>query len=208
MKAITLFIIQIFFITSSFADRNEEEPRQMASLKINGAMHSVVVGQESELTINNQPYQVVLELDPIRNFSKKGISFDYSSEKNFAYQSLSSIADHWELSGSNSAIMVQNYPGKTSRNDIYKAFLDEYALMKAELDTKDITLHSNGNAFEGKRLRIDMGNAHLMQDVFVFENKNSTLVLILQDNVNEDGSNTKEYIDTTDLIRDTLRIEG
>lgn len=208
MKAIILFTIQIFFISSSFADMNEEEPRQMASLKINGAMHSVVVGRESELTINNQPYQVVLELDPIRKFSKKGISFDYSSEKNFSYQSLSSIADHWELSGSDSAIMVQNYPGKTSRDDIYEAFLDEYALMKADLETNNITLHSNGNTFKGKRLRIDMGNAHLMQDIFVFENADSTLVLILQDNVNKDGSNTKEYINTTDLIRDTLVIEG
>ena len=80
--------------------------------------------------------------------------------------------------------------------------------MKAKLKSKKVTLHSNGNKYKGKRLIIDMGNVHLIQDIFVFETVDSTRTLIIQDSVNDDGSNTKEFQETMDLIRDSLVIQS
>ena len=208
MKVYIFVAIQFFLVSWAYADMNTQEPRQTANLKIYGVKHAVIVGDESEIAINGKPHHIILELDPVRKFEKRGISFDYSADKNFSYQSLSATVDHWELNGSNTTIMVQNYHQKVPGESLHKAFLDQFKIMKANLKTKKITLHSNGNKYKGKRLIIDLGNAHLTQDVFIFETVDSTRVLIMQDSLSDDGSNTKEYQDTMNLIRDSLVIEG
>lgn len=208
MKAYIFIIVQFFLVSWVCADMNAEEPQQIANIKIDGVKHSVVVGYESEIMINNKPHQIVLDLDPIRKFEKSGISFEYSSDKNFAYQNLSGVVDHWELNGSYAMIMVQNYRQKVTKDSLYEAYSKQFKLMKADLKMKKITLHSNGSKYKGKRLIIDMGNAHITQDIFIFQTADSTRALILQDSLDDDGSSTKEFQDTMELIRDTLVIES
>ena len=208
MKTYIFIIVQLLLMSWAHADTNAEEPQQIANFKIDGVKHSVVVGHESEIVINKKSHQIVLELDPIRKFEKSGISFEYSSDKNFNYQNLSETVDHWELNGSSATIMVQNYRQKVTKDSLYDAFSDQFKIMKAKLKIKKITLHSNGNKFSGKRMIIDMGNVHLIQDIFIFEMAESTRTLILQDSVNDDGSSTKEFQDTMDLIRDSLIIKS
>ena len=208
MKAYIFIAVQFFLISWVYADMNAQEPKQLANIKIDGVIHSVVLGHESEVIINDKPHHIVLNLDPIRKFEKSGISFEYSSDKNFAYQNLSGVVDHWELNGNYAMIMVQNYRQKVTKDAIYQAYSNQFKLMKADLKMKKITLHSNGSKYKGKRLIIDMGNAHLTQDIFVFETTDSTRALILQDSLNDDGSSTKEFQDTMELIRDTLVIKS
>ena len=208
MKTYIFIIAQLILMSWAHADINAEEPQQIANFKIDGVKHSVVVGHESEIVINKKSHQIILELDPVRKFEKSGISFEYSSDKNFAYQNLSGTVDHWELNGSNATIMVQNYRQNVTKDALYDAFSDQFKTMKAKLKIKKITLHSNGNKFNGKRLFIDMGNVHLIQDIFVFETGDTTRTLIIQDSVNDDGSSTKEFQDTMDLIRDSLVIKS
>ena len=208
MKTYIFVIFQFFCMSWAYADMSADEPQQIVNVNIDGVNHSVIVGQESEITINNKSHHILLELNPVRKFEKSGISFDYSSDKNFAYQNLSGAADHWELIGSDATIMVQVYHQKVTKKALYDAYSDQFKLMKANLKVKDITLHSNGNKFKGKRLIVDMGNVNLTQDIFVFETTESTRTLILQDSLNDDGSSTKEFQDTIDLIRDTLVIKS
>jgi hypothetical protein len=185
---------------------NKKEPALKFLLKIDNEFHDVSLDSDHDLIISGKPHRVRIELNPVRNFEKAGISFNFDAKRHFSYEALSPLVDHWSLDGDSSVIMVQNYKVKIEKADIIESFEGQYRKMKAKTLRSKIKLQYDNKNINGVRLLIKMGKIKLEQQLFFFNKPNTSRVLILQDTFNDDNSNTEEFVKMRKLIQASLSI--
>ncbi len=185
-----------------------EEPNQAAYLTIDGVKHQIIVGEESELVIDNKRRRVALTLDPNREFNKAGIRFSYNGQMHYSYEALSEDVDHWSIDGNNAVIMVQRYKEQIDDKTILDQFKNQYEAMNASVKTKKTVFKFGKNKLRGYRLNIALGDIYLMQEIFVIPKNESTTVLFLQDTLGENRRNTQEFLEMKRFIGETLDIDA
>ena len=203
---IVLILLILPAIGMASEEGNKKEPALKFVLKIDNRSHNVSLDSDHELMISDKPHRVRIELNPVRNFEKAGISFNFDAKRHFSYEALSPLVDHWSIDGDSSVIMVQNYRVKVEKADIIESFEGQYRKMKAETVRSKIKLKYDDKDVDGVRLLINMGNLKLEQQLFFFNKPSASRVLILQDTFNEDNSNTEEFVKMRKLIQASLSI--
>lgn len=206
--------LSVFFILASLPviglaakESSEKEPTQKFILKIDNTVHEVSMNADHKIVVSGKPHKVRIELSPTRNFNKAGLSFDFDSKRHFSYEELSPVVDHWSLDGNNTVIIIQNYKVKVENSDIIDSFKDEYKKMKAKTKSAKTKLNYDGKSVTGERLLINMGDIKLEQQIFFFNKKGKTRVMILQDAPNEDNSNTKEFVEMRKRVQKSLLVD-
>jgi len=188
-------------------ESSEKEPTQKFILKIDNTSHEVSMNADHKIVVSGKPHKVRIEISPTRNFNKAGLSFDFDSKRHFSYEELSPVVDHWSLDGNNSVIIIQNYKVKVENSEILDSFKEEYRKMKAKTKSTKTKLNYDGKGVTGQRLLINMGDIKLEQQIFFFNKKGETRVMILQDAPDEDNSNTKEFVKMRALVQKTLLVD-
>ena len=203
-----LFLLIYFPIAGVSASENSgKEPVQKFILNIDNTAHEVPINSNTKISITGKPHNVRIELSPTRNFNKAGLSFDFDSKRHFSYEALSPVVDHWSLDGNNSVIIIQNYRVKVDNSEIIESFKEQYKKMKAKTKWAKTKLKYAGKSVKGERLLINMGDVKLEQQIFFFNKKGETRVIILQDAPNEDNSNTKEFVEMRKLVQKSLSVD-
>ena len=188
-------------------ESSEKEPTQKFILKIDNTSHEVSMNADHKIVVSGKPHKVRIEISPTRNFNKAGLSFDFDSKRHFSYEELSPVVDHWSLDGNNSVIIIQNYKVKVENSEILDSFKEEYRKMRAKTKSTKTKLNYDGKSVTGQRLLINMGDIKLEQQIFFFNKKGETRVMILQDAPDEDNSNTKEFVKMRALVQKTLLVD-
>jgi hypothetical protein len=202
------FLIVILPVTGLEAkESSEKEPTQKFILKIDNTSHEVSINTNHKIVVSGKPHKVRIEVSPTRNFNKAGLNFDFDSKRHFSYEELSPVVDHWSLDGNNTVIIIQNYKVKVENSEILDSFKEEYRKMKAKTKSTKTKLNYDGKNVSGQRLLINMGDIKLEQQIFFFNKKGETRVMILQDAPNEDNSNTKEFVTMRKLVQKTLSVD-
>ena len=190
----------------SAAQDVESEPAQKFVLRIDNMNHEVQMNAAHEIVIAGKAHRVRVELSPTRRFEKVGLSFDFDAKRHFSYEALSRFVDHWALDGNNTTIIVQNYKVKVANSEIIDSFKDQYQEMKAETNWSKTSLNYGADTISGERLLINMGNIKLEQQIFFFNKKNESRIVILQDAINDDNSNTEEFVKMRSLFQESLSV--
>jgi len=205
--------LSVFFLLISLPaiglaakESSEKEPAQKFILKIDDAIHEVSMNTNHKIVVSGKPHKVRIEISPTRNFNKAGLNFDFESKRHFSYEELSPVVDHWSLDGNNTVIIIQNYKVKVENSEILDSFKEEYRKMKAKTKSTKTKLNYDGKSVTGQRLLIKMGDIKLEQQIFFFNIKGETRVMILQDAPDEDNSNTKEFVKMRALVQETLLV--
>lgn len=206
--------LSVFFLLISLpaiglaaSESSEKEPTQKFILKIDDVIHEVSMNTNHKIVVSGKPHEVRIEISPTRNFNKAGLSFDFDSKRHFSYEELSPEVDHWSLDGNNTVIIIQNYKVKVENSEILDSFKEEYRKMKAKTKSTKTKLNYDGKSVTGQRLLINMGDIKLEQQIFFFNKKGETRVMILQDAPDEDNSNTKEFVKMRALVQKTLLVD-
>ena len=76
---------------------------------------------------------------------------------------------------------------------------EQWAKTKLNYDDKSV---------KGQRLLINMGDIRLEQQIFFFNKKGETRVMILQDAPEEGGKNTQEFVNMRKLVQQTLSVDN
>lgn len=201
------FLIVILPVTGLEAkESSKKEPTQKFILKIDNTSHEVSINTNHKIVVSGKPHNVRIEISPTRNFNKAGLNFDFDSKRHFSYEELSPEVDHWSLDGNNTVIIIQNYKVKVENSEIIDSFKEEYRKMKAKLKSAKTKLNYGGKSVTGQRLLINMGDIKLEQQIFFFNKKGETRVMILQDAPNEDNSNTNEFVEMRKLVQKSLSV--
>lgn len=202
------FLLIILPTTGLEAKENsKKEPTQKFILKIDNTSHEVSMNADHKIVVSGKPHKVRIEISPTRNFNKAGLSFNFDSKRHFSYEELSPVVDHWSLDGNNTVIIIQNYKVKVENSEILDSFKEEYRKMKAKTKSTKTKLNYDGKGVTGQRLLINMGDIKLEQQIFFFNKKGETRVMILQDAPDEDNSNTKEFVKMRALVQKTLLVD-
>jgi len=206
--------LSVFFLLISLPaiglaarESSEKEPTQKFILKIDDVIHEVSMNTNHKIVVSGKPHKVRIEISPTRKFNKAGLSFDFDSKRHFSYEELSPEVDHWSLDGNNTVIIIQNYKVKVENSEILDSFKEEYRKMKAKTKSTKTKLNYDGKSVTGQRLLINMGDIKLEQQIFFFNKKGETRVMILQDAPDEDNSNTKEFVKMRALVQKTLLVD-
>jgi len=203
-----IFLLIYFPIAGVSATENSgKEPVQKFILNIDNTAHEVSINANHKIDIAGKPHKVRIELSPTRNFNKAGLSFDFDSKRHFSYEALSPVVDHWSLDGNNSVIIIQNYKVKVDNSEIIESFKEQYKKMKAKTKWAKTRLKYDGKSAKGERLLINMGDVKLEQQIFFFNKKEETRVMILQDAPEDGGKNTQEFVNMRKLVQQTLSVD-
>ncbi len=203
-----LLLISFPLVSVVAKENSEKEPTQKFILKIDNAAHEVTINSNHKIKISGKPHQIRIELSPTRNFNKAGLSFDFESKRHFSYEELSPVVDHWSLDVNNTVIIIQNYKLKVENSEILDSFKDQYKKMKAKTKWAKTKLNYGGKSVQGERLLINMGDIKLEQQIFFFNKKGETRVLILQDAPGDGGKNTPEFVNMRKLVQKTLSVDS
>lgn len=204
--SVLFLLISLPAIGLEAKESSEKEPTQNFILKIDNTSHEVSMNADHKIVVSGRPHKVRIEISPTRNFNKAGLSFDFDSKRHFSYEELSPEVDHWSLDGNNTVIIIQNYKVKVENSEILDSFKEEYRKMKAKTKSTKTKLNYDGKSVTGQRLLINMGDIKLEQQIFFFNKKGETRVMILQDTPDEGNSNTKEFVKMRALVQKTLLV--
>ena len=206
---ISVFIVLLINPVHALAEKesNAKEPVQNFILKVDGGKHYIPIDTDRKIMVSGKPHKVRIELSPTREFNKAGLHFDFDSKRHFSYEALSPVVDHWSLDGNNTVIIIQNYKLKVDNSEIIDSFKDQYKKMKAKTKWAKTKLNYDGKSIKGERLLINMGDVKLEQQMFFFNKKGETRVLILQDAPDDSGNNTREFVDMRKLVQKTLSVD-
>lgn len=206
---ISIYFLLIFIpaVVLAADESSEKEPIQTFILKIDGAAHEVPINSNQDIIVAGKRHKVRIEISPTREFNKAGLRFDFDAKRHFSYEALSPVVDHWSLDGNNSVIIIQNYKVKVENSDIIDSFKEQYRKMKAKTKWAKMKLNFDGKSIKGERLMINMGDIKLEQQIFFFNKKGETRVLILQDAPEEGGKNTPEFVNMRKLIQRSLTVD-
>lgn len=180
---------------------------RFAILEIDGTVHRIIIDRETKLIIGGKEHVVKISVDPLTVFSEAGVSFKYSSRASCSRESSGPNLNMWNITGDQTVIMVQEYKMVIGEAFFVKSLQDQYAGMKAEVETKDAELKTAAGVFKGKELLIHMGEIRLSQQVFTVRKGEHTVLLILQDTLDEKGEHTDEFLEMLKAVARTLKTE-
>lgn len=183
-----------------------KEPVQIGYLTLDGVEHEIRVGEEARIVISGKEHLLKLRLASFRVFDKAGTTFHYPAPMFFSFDDSDPDVTVWSLDGNNAVIMVQEYREAVKLNDLVKVMAGEYALMKAQVDVSEAALKGPGGLYSGKKLRVQMGEIRLYQELYMVQVGNRSICLILQDSLDEEGKNSEEFEKVRAQVAETFAV--
>ncbi len=148
-----------------------------------------------------------LLVQPTRRFAAASVEFDYSRHMSFEVYRDDPNVTIWSLTGNDVLIMVQKYARSDLRvllNAVVGGTADYYG--DAEVEQSRTSIELSGMTAKGHRLSVVIAGTHLRQDFFPVQLRDASLVLMLQDTLDDDGSASEEGKKARDLLLKTFKI--
>jgi hypothetical protein len=189
--------------------RGDQEPPMIFYLEAGGKKTPIELDKPFKLEVLTSAPTATLRVEPYRVFPYAGISFRYPRSFTFEANFENRGVRIWSLEGPSHLIMVQEYPGALNhaaiRGTVLGGLTKTYADAK-KLRESDMTLKYNGGTLNGRRLEMEMAGTLLHQDLFSFANGKASVVLMLQDTPNSDGTPSAGRIIAEKMLRESLKI--
>jgi|GEM_PF-6285572 len=181
-----------------------------ALITIGEKSFEVPMGEKSSIEIEKKTYPIMVKEAPISTFNYDLIRFDFPSHFSFSYDG-SSEADGlkmYSIDGDSIAVMVMDYAQHFQKEVILNSITQEYRLMKAKIEQKPVTLKlGDGSSIQGDQFIIYLGNVTLSQEIYVLYMQGHSLVLLLQDLIDNQGKHTAEYAEIVSKVKETLTVK-
>lgn len=176
------------------AEGPKPAPKQMIELTIGGVSHVVENGSSVVLEQGGKPVQVSLR--PEVTFAHRGLSFQYPSS--FAFQDDSDPEfEHYNMDGQNAIIIVQWYPEDSGVDfpAVVKGICEQFRVESKkvrEAKAPNLRLRQGGQ-LQGRRVDAVLAGATIRQDLYAIPQADGLFMLIIQDCLQEDGSQSLEF---------------
>ena len=198
-------------VTFSYAVSAEKSPELRPPpltfvLEVAGTPIPVELDKAFEVNVNGKKVSMKLTAEPFRVFRAAGIHFKYPRDHAFAVDTDSPGVTTWSIDGSDNVITIIKYPKADKESilaEITTTLVQQFGAVNVKQSDVEITLPAR--RLKGKRLDITLATIQLRQDIYAFSSIQGTIVLVIQDCPNEDGSPSKETVRATKLLRDSFQ---
>lgn len=181
------------------------EPPAQYELQINGKPVSLTLEKEMWVGMKAGPTRVKLVRSPLRQFDKNGVRFQYPVDYTFEADVSNPNVLIWTLSGTNSALMVQQFskaPANILIDGVTSEAIKLYGRNNVRISSSSMAIGSR--QIKGKRLNVTLAKQKLMQEFYAFNNSQNSFVLMIQDSSGK-GWQTQEVRRLKNLLYSSLR---
>ena len=180
------------------------EPSDSYQLSINSQNMAVFTDQDVELPADAAKAKVRLVVAPDKQFTYGGISLSYPRYFTFEADLSEPGVKLWSLSGNKAVLMVQRYPVEMSHRTMAEQLLPSFGEGNSTLGECEMMLSNVKTA--GSRVVTTIGEGTIAQEIYSFEMKAGSLLLILQDTLEPSGKNSSEFTTFRDQLSKTFKI--
>ena len=201
-NAFAIFL-SLVFVAVGFSQDETKEPLQSFQLQVDGKSQTVKLDEEFELDLSGKTKFKLTALNT-RQFKFAGLHFPYPTS--FAFEAeIDPDLKLWTLDGSDCLIMVFAFPGEksTGHDDFAKSIGSQYgngtSYSKVELACQGFTL-------KGTQISAEVVGAKLIQQVFEIPTSDGKRMLLIQDSLEDGGTNSKEFQGVVKQLKQEMKI--
>ncbi|MEM9346286.1 MAG: hypothetical protein AAGB26_06700 [Planctomycetota bacterium] len=192
------------------ADQAFDMPQRAYQIEIDGKLYDLAVDKPIEVRMGDQAHQVTLRVKPYIEFQHKGLSFEYPQQFSCTLDDSDPALLMWDMSGGDATLMLQAY-GEDLSVAMMRAMLipgvkSQFAGLRVTEEDCEFEFGEDGK-LSGTRLTINMPDAVVLQEIYVFSSKGKTMSLWLQDARDRGGDASSEYKQMVKRLAKTLTIE-
>ncbi|PKL41983.1 MAG: hypothetical protein CVV41_16155 [Candidatus Riflebacteria bacterium HGW-Riflebacteria-1] len=180
------------------------EPSDSYHLSINNQKVPVFTDQDVELPADAANAKVRLVVAPEKQFTYGGVSLGYPRYFTFESDLSEPEVKLWSLSGNKAVLMIQRYPVEMNHRTMAEQLLPSFGEGNSTLGECEITLNNVKTA--GSLVVTTIGEGTIAQEIYSFEMKAGSLLLILQDTLEPAGKNSGEFTAFRDQLSKTFKI--
>jgi hypothetical protein len=212
LKNITLALLLFANATNfGFAQEAKEtaidiskEPEAIFVLEINGQKVKLKQGEVTEVKGEFKNPKVSLSIEPFKEFAYGGIYVKYPQHFGFEADVADENVKMWNLSGNSGILMIQKYSLEMDHKTMAQLLVPRYGEDNARLD--DCSMKFMGKMVAGTRVIATFGGTAISQEVYSFKLANGSVLLIIQDGIDENGNHTREGLALKEIISDSFKL--
>jgi hypothetical protein len=197
-------------IAASAADqpKGDQEPPQIFYLEFDGKKVPIELDKPFPTEALEGTRSVTLRVEPFRVFRHGGLSFHYPREYTFEADHTTPGLALWTLSGNDCVIMVQRYEGDRDPEAMRQLVVNGLAAKykDAKLKRGEATWKLKDTTLKGIRLEVELAGSGLHQDLYAFRAGDSSVVLMIQDSLQDDGKPSADRVRADKMLSETLRL--
>jgi hypothetical protein len=204
MKNILLSWLALSSLTLA-VDETKEPPVDY-TLKVEGKSYPVVEGKTFEIETKAGKSKAILEAKEYRVFPYQNISFHYPRHLTFEADLADASSLTWMMSGNDVILMVFSIEGDLSATDMADSLKLQYGSKNTKVSKETVSL--GGTKYEAVRLEVNLVGTTLCQKVLKLKSAGGrTLLLVLQDSLNDEGKHTREFDAAVKMLGETLKLK-
>ena len=178
------------------------EPSDSYRLLLNNRELPVFTDREVELPADAGSASVRLAVDPNKKFTYGGVSLSYPRYFTFEADVGDPGIQLWSLSGNKVVLMIQRYPVEMDHRTMAEQLLPSFGVENSTLGSCTILLEQKKT--DGSQVITTIGEGTISQEIYSFKMAPGSLLLILQDTLEPDGSVASEGIKFREQLSSTF----
>ena len=200
MNKTLIFLLLLNLINLSVKGQDEIcEPKMNLDIFVDGVKYQIKDGD----TLNIPNTQIIVKSSDYMTFDFGVISFDYpkyfafSFEEDFAYK-------NWTLDGNDLVIMYFEIGADAELDMFIKEMVKQFGKKNCKIVDQAVQI---GNLeLKGKRIIVELIGQKLTYDMYKLKSNDfKSHFIAFQDSKNDDGSDSKESIETLGIINKTIK---
>lgn len=171
-------------------------PQRGYLLEIDGVEHELVMGKPVDVVVAGKSHRVLLKEKPYTTHNYKGVTFEFPSQLLSTVDQADPEYTQWSVEGPNAVLMLFCFKGDPQHKVMHATMLQSMKDQYADLSVKQSSVQFKskpGVELSGERLKVNLVEIKLIQDIYSFSHRGDSYVLILQDTLLDDGSNSEDY---------------
>lgn len=212
LKNITLALL-LFAMTANFGLAQDakdsstdlaREPDAIFVLDINGQKVKLKKDEATVVKGEFKNPKVSLSIEPYKEFTYGGIYVKYPQHYGFEADVADENVKMWNLSGNSGILMIQKYSLEMDHKTMAQLLVPRYGEDNARLD--ECSMKFMGKMVSGTRVIANFGGTAISQEVYSFKLANGSVLLIIQDGIDEEGKHTREGLALKEIISDSFKL--
>ncbi len=206
MKKISLACLSMLIFCSvgktQVTNTAAAEPKTNFEVTINGKKYQLAENEELKLENTLTKPTISIKLSDYKKFDAGSITFDYPRHLSYEFAQDTGYKN-WTLNGNSFIVMVFELDGTASLDDITSAVVEKFGKEHCVVeDSKEELGHKMCNT---KKMKVSLIGQSLTLEYFEIKlNDSKSRFICFQDSMDDNGLNSKEYLEGFKLINSTI----
>lgn len=191
------------------APKDSTEPQRQYQVDIDGQAFDLPLNQPTEINLNGKAHRVTLRVKPYVKFVYNGVAFEVPQQFSYTLDDSDPLLKMWDISSGDASLMLQSYEQDMSAQMLAAMLVPGIKSQFQGLQVGEEPVafkYGNNQTLQGTRLSINLPDVIILQEIYVFEHREKSYALILQDAREFNRGASKEYTQVYKHLQESLKL--